>query len=241
MGNNKHYFEQHVKEVNIKGFLEVIKTRLWIILLIILLTGLAGYFYSSMNNKPLYETSTRIIIGSDSDYMNTLIVMIKDPLIMDKVKEDLDLSRSPDAIAGQVETARIDDSQVIMISVIDKDPSLAVDIANATAKAFKNEVGNILDFDDVQLLSEAIENPYPFNENQNRIILLASIFGLITGLGFVFLLDSLDDTIKSEGEVEDILGVPVLGVISNMKKKKFLVKQNKHKKVEVRGDVVGNE
>lgn len=241
MGSNKHYFEQHGKEVNIKGFLEIIKTRLWIILLVMVLTGLTGYFYNSMSNQPLYETSTRIIIGSDNDYMNTLIVMIKDPLIMEKVKKELKLSRTPSAIASQVETARIDDSQVIMISVIDKDPSLAVEIANTTAKVFKNEVGNILDFDDVQLLSEAIENPYPFNENQNRIIILASIFGLITGLGFVFLLDALDDTIKSEGEVEDILGVPVLGVIPNIKKKKFLVKQNKQKNVNVRGDAVGIE
>src|SRR5699024_7801357 len=110
MKNKEQYFDKDVKEINIKEFLEVIMKRFWIIIVITILAGSAGYFYSNLDSKPLYQTSTRIIIGSDSDYMKTLIVMIKDPLVMEKVKKDLKLSRSSEAIASQVETVRIDES-----------------------------------------------------------------------------------------------------------------------------------
>src|SRR5690625_5537093 len=113
--------------------------------------------------------------------MSTLMVMIKDPIIMEKVQEELELSRSPESIAGQISVTRVDESQVIMISVTDQDPKIAMEIANATARSFKSEVGNLLDFDEVQLLSEAKENNFPINENKNRTVIIAFVFGLITG------------------------------------------------------------
>ncbi|MFD1040598.1 YveK family protein [Virgibacillus byunsanensis] len=225
------------KEVNLKDYFEVIKKRLWIIVLITIICTTAGYYYSNMNNILLYQTYTRIILGAEGD-MKTLMVMIKDPIIMEKVKEDLQLSKSPGSIANQIEVARVEDSQVVRISVIDSDPKLAMDIANATAASFKSEISTILDFDEVQLLSSAVESTVPINEGTNRTTIIALVFGLITGIGLVFLLDSLDGTVRKESEVEELLGVPVIGVISNMNKQKYATKKNKQREVKIRSETV---
>src|SRR5690625_5784218 len=100
--------------------------------------------------------------------MSTLMVMIKDPIIMEKGHEEIELSRAHESIAGQISVTRVDESQVIMISVTDQDPKIAMEIANATARRFKSEVGNLLDFDEVQLLSEAEEKHFSIHENKNR-------------------------------------------------------------------------
>lgn len=240
--NERFYFEnRHAKEINIKDFLRLLRKRFWIIALITMIATLAGYFYSNHNNSPLYQTSTRVLVGSGSENMKTLMVMIKDPSVMEKVKEDLHLSRSAEGMAGQIEVTRLDESQVIKISVIDSDPLVAASIANMTAKVFKKEIANILDFKDVKLLSAAKENPYPINATQNRTIIIALVFGLITGTGLVILLESLDGTIRKDREVEAVLGVPVLGVISNMNKKKLAIKRSSQNAVEVRGETVGVE
>ena len=60
----------------------------------------------------------------------------------------------------------IDASQVVSISVIDSDPTMAANIANTTAKVFKEEIPNIIGFNDVQLLSEAKVVPYPINDSR---------------------------------------------------------------------------
>src|SRR5690625_163853 len=230
--NKEHYvLKENVKDINIREFFVVLKRRFWIVVLVTIIATTAGYFYSTLNNSPIYQTSTRVIIDSDENYMSTLMVMIKDPIIMEKVKEDLELSRSSESIAGQIGITRVDESQVIRIDVTDSDPKTAMEIANSTAKTFKSEVGNILEFNDVQLLSEAKQNNSPINENQNRTVIIAFVFGLITGIGLVFLLDSLDETVHKDSQVEEILGVPVIGVISNMKIKKISTKKSSQKEM----------
>jgi|SRR5690625_570457 len=244
MGNRKreqYFLEEDVKDINIREFFAVIKKRFWIVLLLTLAATAVGYLYSNLNTSPIYQTSTRIIIEADNNYMSTLMVMIKDPIIMEKVKKELNLSRSPESIANQIEVTRIDESQVIKIDVTDGDAKKAMDIANVTAKSFKSEVGNILNFKDVQLLSEAKQNNVPINEkNSKRIILIAFILGLIASIGFVFLLDSLDETMDKQSQVEDVLGVPVIGVISNMKNKRLSAKKSSQMQMELRGERVGS-
>lgn len=231
---------KNVKDINLKGIFEVIKRRLWIVILITIIATTVGYFAGERDQTLLYQTSTRIVIEADNNYMNTLMVMIKDPIIMQKVQEELELSRSPESIAGQIEVTRIDESQVIMINVTDQNPETAMEIANLTATSFKSEIRSILDFKDVQLLSEAKPNHSPINEAKNQIVIIALVLGLITGIGFIFILDSLDETIDKEIQVEEVLGVPVIGVISNMKKvKKGPPQKRDHKEAKLRSDEVG--
>ena len=51
--------------------------------------------------------------------------------------------------------------------------------------------------------------------------IIAFVLGLIAAIGLVFLLDSLDQTIKTNGDIEDYLDITVLGTVSNMNKKKY--------------------
>src|SRR5690625_7302034 len=98
---DKHFIENDVRDINLKDFFHVIKRRLWIAVVITILSTTAGYFYSNHNYTPIYETSTRIIIESDNNYMSTLMFMIKDPIIIEKIVEALELSRSLESNAGK--------------------------------------------------------------------------------------------------------------------------------------------
>ncbi|ASK63732.1 capsular biosynthesis protein [Virgibacillus phasianinus] len=227
------------KEINLKEYYLLIKKRFWIVIVITILTTSAGYFYSSLNNTLLYQSSTRVIIGSEEGGdMKTLLVMIKDPIIMEKVIDELELTRSADAIAAGITAEIIDDSRVVKISVTDQNPQTAAAIANTTAEVFKREIVNLLDFRDVQLLSEAKENPSAINQTQNKTTIIGFVFGIIVGVGLIFLLDALDTTVKHESEIELILGVPVIGIVSNMNKKKVVEKKVKVPVVESRSETV---
>ncbi|OXS59094.1 capsular polysaccharide biosynthesis protein [Bacillus sp. V-88] len=242
MGSSKqsNYMVNNVaREINLREYYEVLKKRIWLIILITFITTVAGYVYNYYTQTNLYESSRRVIIGSDSGNMSTLMVMIKDPIIMEKVRDELNLSRSPEGIANQITVAQIDDSQVIKISAVDADPKVAMAIVNSTAKLFKSEIATILDFKEVQLLSEAKENPYPINPSGNRITIIAFVLGMITAVGLAFLLDSLDQTIKTNKDIEEYLDITVLGKVSNMNKKKFVIKRKSQPEMELRGDTVG--
>ncbi|WNF35322.1 Wzz/FepE/Etk N-terminal domain-containing protein [Bacillaceae bacterium IKA-2] len=225
------------KDINLRELFMILKKRFWMIIFITLVATGAGYFQNNTQLDLLYQSSSRIIVGANAEYMKTLMVIMRDPVIMEKVGQKLELNRSPERLAGQISIDSIDNSQVLRITVIDTDPVIAADIANATVSVFKAEIGNIVDFNDVSYLSDAKVNQNPINSKDNRIIYITFIIGLMIGIGFVFLLHSLDDTVNSLREIEELVGVPVLGTVSKMTKKNINKKKQKQFELEYRGEI----
>jgi capsular polysaccharide biosynthesis protein len=217
--------ENKAKEINLKELFLVIKRRLWIISAVTFLAIVLGIILNNTTTVPLYQASSRIIIGADGETQKTLQVIVKDSIILDKVVKELNLNTSSAALAGQITVASIDASQVVSIAVIDTNPIQAAKIADTTAEIFKKEIPLIVGQDYVKLLSKAKVIDVPINPKNNNKIIIAAIAGLVISIGLAFLLESLDDRIRSEKEIESILGVQVLGRVprmnrSNIKKKK---------------------
>lgn len=60
----------------------------------------------------------------------------------------------------------------------------------------------------------------PIEPSSPRVLLntlLAAALGLLVALGLAFLMDHLDDTVKSPDDVSELAGAPTLGVISQMR------------------------
>jgi capsular polysaccharide biosynthesis protein len=230
------------REIDLKEVIDIIRKRLWIVLIITLISTAAGTWYSinKSNNTPsLYQSSTRLIIGASADLMTTLHVIIKDPIVLDKVVKELGLEKSPEALASQITVNSIESSQVVSINVTDTDPERAAIIANTTAKVFKEEIPKIIDFEDVRFLSEAKVVPFPINETQsNRTIIIACIFGIAVSIGLAFLLDSFDNTIRPDHDIEEIIGLPLLGRVPKMNKKNIKKKSKVQQAVTVRGETI---
>ena len=66
--------------------------------------------------------------------------------------------------------------------------------------------------------------------------MISIVLGLVLGIGLVFFLDSLDDTVQSVQDVEDYLGTPVLGNVSKMKKQNFKKRNKTEKQLENGGE-----
>ncbi|MED1114703.1 YveK family protein [Bacillus paramycoides] len=225
------------KEINLKNLFNVIKRKFWIIAVITVLAACIGGIYSIFMKTPLYASSARILIPANADAIATLKVMIKEPIVLEKVAQQLNSQKSADALNGQVSVGKIEESQVFVITAVDTNPAEAVKIANATASVYKEEANAILNFSNVRILTEAKvqKHPLPINLNHAKAIEMALAAGLILSVGVVFILDSLDETIKSERSIEKLLPVPVLGSVSQMKKNNIVDKTSKRESVIVEG------
>ena len=60
----------------------------------------------------------------------------------------------------------------------------------------------------------------PVRPNKQRMVLLAAMLGLMLGIGLAFLLEHLDNTFRGAPEVEDRLGMPLLGTLQDLGKDK---------------------
>jgi capsular polysaccharide biosynthesis protein len=231
--------EIKAKEINLKELFLVFKRRFWIISVFTLLSITIGIILNNAITVPLYQASSRIIIGADEETRKTLQVIVKDSVILDKVVIELNLNKSSETLAGQITVASIDASQVVSIGVIDTNPEQAAKIADVTAEIFKRELPVIVGQDYVRLLSKAKVYNVPINPKNNNKIFIATVTGLVIGIGLAFLLESLDDKIRSEKELESLLGVQVLGRVSKMTRKNIKKKKNVQIEMDQRGEKIG--
>ncbi|MGG1399953.1 Wzz/FepE/Etk N-terminal domain-containing protein [Bacillus salipaludis] len=232
--------QRKAKDINLKELFLVIKSRFWIIVLITALAGIIGFLQSNSKPVPLYSSSTNIIIGADEESRKTLQVIVKDSAILDKVIKEMDLKTTAEALAGQITVSSIESSQVVNISVVDNDPQLAAKIADTTAEVFREEVPNIVGKDYVRILSKAKIKPTPINQsNDFNKLIIAIIGGFVIGIGATFFIESLDDRIRSEQEIETILGLPVLGRVPKTSKRNVKKKANHTRlELEVRSETI---
>jgi capsular exopolysaccharide synthesis family protein len=70
-----------------------------------------------------------------------------------------------------------------------------------------------------RVVDPAVSEIIPYKPKKLRMISVAVVLSLFAGVGFAFLLDRLDNTLKSREDVEDRLGLPVLGELIALTKK----------------------
>ncbi|PEB56266.1 lipopolysaccharide biosynthesis protein [Bacillus pseudomycoides] len=224
------------KEINLKNLFSVIRRRILVLVVFTVMATLGGAVYSIFLKTPLYASSARVIIQANTETINTLKVMVNEPAVLEKVAAELNINKSGNALSSQISAESVQGSQILKINVVDTDPVLASKIANTTATVYKQEVANILNFNNVSILPKAKDSKYsaPININHINTIMIAFFVGLVLSIGLIFLLDSLDETIKSERNIEKLLDIPVLGGVSKMNKRNKVDKYSKRETVLLR-------
>jgi len=185
---------------------------------------------------PIYQSTSQFIVNQSNqntseemqvdsgtiranvELINTYNVIITSSAILDEVIESLDLPYNASTLADKIQVSSEQDSQVVAVTVKDPDPMVATDIANATVAVFQEEIYDLMNVDNVQVLSEAVTsaNPAPVDPNPTLNIAIALVLGAMIGVGVAFLLEYFDTTLKTEEDIEKKLGITLVGVVSSM-------------------------
>jgi len=243
--------------ISLKELFQTLKKRLSLIIIITAIatatSGIVSYFLLT----PVYQSSTQILVNqSKSDQqiynsgelqanlqlINTYNVIIKSPAILDKVIEKEKLDMSVGALNELVAVSSEQNSQVVNVSVQNEDPKKAADIANSIATTFQSEISDIMNVDNVSILTQAQlgENPSPIKPQPVLNMAIAFVVGVMAGVGIAFLLEYLDNTIKTEQDIEKQLGLPVLGAITTINMDDDMKEQSTPATIRTRGESVGS-
>ena len=108
-------------------------------------------------------------------------------------------------------------SQILNINVTSHDKKESEKIANKIANVFKNDMPEIMNVDNVSILSKANGTSEKISPKISMNLIIGLIVGLALAILIVALKEILDKRIKSEEDVERELNVPVLGSIPKLK------------------------
>lgn len=223
-----------MEEISLRDLYYILKR--WIALIIILpiiavaISGAISYFVL----EPEYETFTTLMVGKPKDYIsenkleyNELMLnqklvstygeIVKSRLVTDKVIKNLGLGISYESFRNKVNVNLVKDTEIIRIQVTDTSPELAAEIANETAQVFMEGVQTIMKVENVQVIDPAQVPRNPIKPRKMLNMAIAGVLGLMVSVFIAFLVEFLDNSIKTPEDVENYLGLPVLGAIPMIK------------------------
>src|SRR5699024_1044245 len=232
--------------IELQQIFTILKKRMKLIIGTAVAVLAIAAFISFVILTPIYESSTQLLVKKEIEeetqfntqdiqtnvqLIETYSLIIKSPAILDIVAERLNDQYTVSQLNGKISVNSVEQSQVIDIKVQDKSPNVAATIANETAKVFQEEIVELMSVDNVKILSpaELSEKPTPVKPNPKLNMAIGLVLGAMLGIGIAFLLEYLDTTVKNEKDVEDLLGLPVLGGIST-------ITDDEMKKTELHGE-----
>ncbi|QCR31988.1 YveK family protein [Lysinibacillus sp. SGAir0095] len=222
--------------LDFKRILKILTRRLFLIISFLFISVAMAIVVSFYVLKPIYQAETQILVNqkntgeeayswsvleTDLQLIDTYNVIIKSPVIVNKVIEKLDLKMTPDQLSGQIYVSNEENSKVLTISVEDLDSTQAAEIANTVANVFKEEIPNLMNVDNITILAVAGENASPVKPNKPLNIAISGVIGLLLGIGLAFLLEFFDNTVKSENDIDEILALPIMGIVSSISDKEY--------------------
>ncbi|TFZ41456.1 capsular biosynthesis protein [Soehngenia longivitae] len=220
----------HLEEISLKEVLFILKKRIKLILSLFLIAVLLSSIISIFVLDKEYQANTTLMVGRPKDYasdaniqynellLNQKLVstygeLIKTRAVAEEVIDNLNLDISYEQYKGKVNVSLVKDTELIQIIVKDNDPSVARIIADETANVFMDKVQEIMKVDNVHVIDKAEIPTQPVSPNVILNIAIAAVLGLMIGVFLSFLLEFLDNTIKTPEDVEKYLNLPVLGSI----------------------------
>lgn len=220
-------------ELELRDIFRIIWARIWIIVLItivaMLASGIISYFYLDK----IYESSTTLIVNKQKDdneketqytyndillsqkLVSTYTEIAKSSYVLERVIKELNLDLSPDELKKMIAVSAVGDTQIIRITVSDVFPARATVIAEKIAELLPIRVSELEMPDNVKVVDKAKVPSSPVKPRPLMNIAIAGVLGIMVGLGIIFLIEYLDNTIKTPDDVQKYLGLPVLGSIPN--------------------------
>ena len=243
--------EEREFEINIAEILWAFWKRLWCIILVALILGGAGYFHAKSNAKPTYNAGAMLIINNKPDgrdYLssdlintskelaNTYTIIIKSRTVLDTVIKDLKLDMSYESLSGAVSVSTVEETPVLKINVNHSDRTTAIKIADKILEFSPSVIVGAMDVGSVNIVEATSAPLAPYVPSATRPAMLWAVIGALLVCFVIMLTIILDNTYKSERDITDDLGYPVLGVIPTLELSKTTI-EKKSATSSVRGNL----
>ncbi len=218
-------------ELDLAKLFHNILSKLWVIILVGVIGALAAYFYTSENITPTYSSTARVYIqnrqgssqSSQSDLASAAILKedFKIYVKSEKIYRGALVSLGEDganykSLGGKV-TLDNNETRFVDITVSDPDPIRAKMLVDAIANTARVSAKKDLGVEDIAIIELGTVPTSPSSPNMQTNIILGAGVGMVAVIAVITLLTMFNNKISTAEDIENYLGIAVLGSIPNAK------------------------
>ena len=206
----------------------LLKKHLKSLIVVTLAFGIAMGVYAYLFMADEYTSTTSVYVLAGSDDSTTLYTELNtSTLITNDVAEIMQGNRVANEVAEllglesldgfELSVEISDSSRIINVSVTGEDPELAAQIAAAIVSSATAIATDAMGLEAVTVIEEAEVPEQPSGPNRVLYIAVALFAGFFLDVAAVIVFDMLNTKVRTEEELEELTGVPVMGRVPYVK------------------------
>ncbi len=238
--NTTNIYEDAEIEIDLREVFFAIKKWIWVILAVCFICGAIAFGFTKFFVTPIYTAENSMLVLTKettlasladlqmgSQLTNDYRVLTTSRPVLENVIEAMDLDMEYKDLKDMISISNPDDTRILVISVENESPQLALDIVRKVAKEASYFIGDMMEVVPPKIIDEGVLPTVKTSPSNTMNTLLGILIGGFLSGGIVVLRAVLDDTIKSEEDIEKYLGMSTL---SSVPDRKDYIDQNKDKK-----------
>ena len=225
-----------MEELDLKELFNIFWERKLEIVVILLISIVIGAVYSFLIVEPKYTSYTTVLLTqgtgkeqnetsssitqSDLTLNSNLVATYRDIItsraVLQEVISNLNIQGlTEENLKKSITVNQKSATEILEIKVTNANPNYAEIIANKTTEVFSKKVGEIFKINNVYIVDKAEASQTPSNINHTKDIVIFMFVGIVIACGYILLVNMIDDTVKTEADIEKITGLKVLASIPN--------------------------
>ena len=219
-------------EIDVLYLLRKLWSKKFFIIFVGLLVGTIALLGSVFFIKPKYTSTTRIYVVSRSSdtsltnqdlqagsyLVNDYKEVITSSEVLSSVIDQEKLSMSTGELSKEIAVTIPTDTRVISIAVTDTDAQRACDIANTVREVAAEKIKAVTKVDDVTTLESATKPSHPSSPNVKKNAAIGALAGVFLAVVGILVAEVLDDRVRRPEDIEEVLGMTLLGVVPDVDK-----------------------
>jgi capsular polysaccharide biosynthesis protein len=237
MGNTGGEMEKPILNKTILDYLQLIRNKLWLVIVFVLISCITTFCAYKALVTPMYSASSELFINSitksaegqiysDVTMNLNLIETYKEILKSDNIMNAMiaahpEFNISASDLKKKLKVSSTDKTQVIKLALEDSSYVKAANEVNAVVQQFNELIPTLMEMNNVKILNQANIglNPAPINASVIMNVVISFFVSLMIALGTLLFLENINQTLRTEKEVEYYIGLPVITSIDIIKKK----------------------
>ena len=213
-------------EIDLFELFMELKRKMWVILgVAVLCAGAAGAF-SAFVLTPQYTSTAMVYILSKETTLTSLAdlqigsqltkdyqVIVTSRPVLQQVIENQGLDMSYGQLKGKISISNPADTRILSLTVSDSDPVRAKAVADEVAKVSSDYIGDIMEMVPPKIIEEGVVALSPTSPNIKRNAVLGGMAFAAAVCGVITLQVIMNDTVRSEEDVEKYLNLTVLASV----------------------------
>ncbi len=226
MENEKNLRDNDEMEIDLLQLFYALKKKIWFILAAMIIGGGLAGAYSKFLITPQYSSTSMMYILSKETTLASLAdlqigsqltedykVIVNSRPVLGEVIDSLALDMSYEQLLAKISIGNPTDTRILTVTVTDPDPYRAKAIVDCVAETASDYIGEIMEMIPPKIIENGTVATRKTSPSNGKNAVLGALAGMVLVCGVIVIQVIMNDTVRTEEDVERYLGLTVLASV----------------------------